>query len=55
MDENENNIDLVVEIHFGSRILRQTINVEKYKSSDRIIKNKIEENGKLIAQSQVSK
>jgi hypothetical protein len=55
LDENENNIDLVVEIHFGSRILRQTINVEKYKSSDRIIKNKIEENGKLIAQSQVSK
>lgn len=52
-DENENDIDLVVEIHFGSRILRQTINVANYKSTDRIIKSKIEESGKLIAQSQV--
>jgi hypothetical protein len=51
-DQSKPHIDLVVEIRFANRFLKQTLIIENYKLPDRIIKNTIEENGKVLVQSQ---
>lgn len=53
-DKNKNDIDLIIDIRFDNRVLKQTISVENYKCPDRIIKNKIEEGGRVILQSQTN-
>ncbi|MDR7209950.1 hypothetical protein [Flavobacterium piscis] len=54
LDKSKTDIDLIVDIRFGNRILNQTISIENYKSPDRIIKNKIEENGRVVVQSETA-
>lgn len=48
LDKNRNDIDLIIDIRFDNRVLKQTIRVENFKCPDRIIKNKIEEGGRVI-------
>jgi len=52
LDQSKSHIDLVVEIRFANRFLKQTLIIENYKCPDRIIKNTIEENGKVLVKSQ---
>jgi hypothetical protein len=54
LDETLNDIELAFEIHFANRILNQTIRVDNYKTSNRVIKSKLEENGKIIVESEIS-
>ena len=50
LDKNKNTIDLIIDIRFDNRFLKQTITIENYKCPDRIIKNRIEESGRVILQ-----
>lgn len=51
--EELNNIKLLVDIRFGNRSLKQTISIENYKTTDRIIKSKLMENNEVIIESEM--
>ncbi|GEM_PF-2832030 len=54
LDQNLKDIELSFEIRFGNRVLHQTIHVNEYKTSNRVIKSKLVENDKVIIESEIS-